>query len=46
MVRRNLTGQQQDARLSAVFDIQIHYGALAILTQPFRNLRLLFISKS
>ena len=26
MVPRNLTEQQRDARLSAVFDIQMHYG--------------------
>ena len=26
MVPRNLTEQQLDARLSAVFDIQMHYG--------------------
>jgi hypothetical protein len=29
MVPRNLTDQQLDARLSAVFDIQMHYGAAA-----------------
>jgi len=29
MVPRNLTEQQLDARLSAVFDIQIHYGDAA-----------------
>jgi hypothetical protein len=28
MAPRNLTEQQQDARLSAVFDIQMHYGDL------------------
>ena len=29
MVPRNLTQQQRDARLSAVFDIQMHYGHAA-----------------
>jgi hypothetical protein len=29
MVPRNLTEQQQNARLSAVFDIQMHYGEAA-----------------
>jgi hypothetical protein len=29
MVPRNLTEQQQDARLSAVSDIQMHYGDAA-----------------
>jgi hypothetical protein len=29
MVPRNLTEQQREARLSAVFDIQIHYGDAA-----------------
>jgi len=29
MVPRNLTKQQHDARLSAVFDIQLHYGDAA-----------------
>jgi len=29
MVPRNLTEQQRDARLSAVFDIQMHYGDAA-----------------
>jgi hypothetical protein len=29
MVPRNFTEQWQDARLSAVFDIQMHYGAAA-----------------
>jgi len=29
MVPRNLTEQQHDARLSAVFDIQMHYGDAA-----------------
>jgi hypothetical protein len=29
MVPRNLTGQQQEARLSAFFDIQMHYGDAA-----------------
>jgi hypothetical protein len=29
MVPRNLTEQQQDARLSTVFDIQMHYGDAA-----------------
>jgi len=34
MVPRNLTEQQRDARLSAVFDIQMHYGdaAASLLT--------------
>ena len=34
MVSRNLTEQQRDARLSAVFDIQMHYGdaAASLLT--------------
>ena len=34
MVPRNLTVQQRDARLSAVFDIQMHYGdaAASLLT--------------
>jgi len=34
MVSRNLTEQQRDARLSAVFDIQMHYGdaAASVLT--------------
>jgi len=34
MVPRNLTQQQRDARLSAVFDIQMHYGdaAASLLT--------------
>jgi hypothetical protein len=29
MVPRNLTEQQQDARLSSVFDTQMHYGDAA-----------------
>jgi hypothetical protein len=29
MVPRNLTEQQRDAGLSAIFDIQIHYGDAA-----------------
>jgi hypothetical protein len=29
MVPRNLTEQQRNARLSAVFDIQMHYGDAA-----------------
>ena len=29
MVHMKLTGQQQEARLSAVFDIQMHYGDAA-----------------
>jgi len=29
MVPRNLTEQQRDTRLSAVFDIQMHYGDAA-----------------
>jgi len=29
MVSRNLTEQQRDARVSAVFDIQMHYGEAA-----------------
>jgi hypothetical protein len=29
MVPRNLTEQQREARLSAVFDIQMHYGDAA-----------------
>ena len=29
MVSRNLTEQQQEARLNAVFDIQMHYGDAA-----------------
>jgi len=29
MVPRNLTEQQRDARLSAIFDIQMHYGDAA-----------------
>jgi len=34
MVPRNLTEQHLDARLSAVFDIQVHYGdaAASLLT--------------
>jgi len=34
MVPRNLTWQRRDARLSAVFDIQMHYGdsAASLLT--------------
>ena len=47
MVPRNLTEHQRDARLSAVFDIQMHYGdAAASLLTWSRTLRLLFISKS
>jgi len=44
MVPRNLIEQQ---RLSAVFDIQMHYGEVAAcLLTCYRTLRLLFISKS
>ena len=47
MVPRNLTEQQQDTRLSAVFDIQMHYGdAAASLFTLFQTLWLLFITKS
>jgi len=47
MVPRNLTEQQQDARLSAVFDIQMHYGeGVASLLTWSCTLQLLFISKS
>ena len=47
MVSRNLTEQQRDARLSAVFDIQMHCGdAAASLLTLSRTLRILFISKS
>jgi hypothetical protein len=47
MVPSNLTEQQQDVELSAVFDIQMHYGdAAASLLTCSRTLRLLFISKS
>jgi hypothetical protein len=47
VVSRNLTEQQRDARLSAIFDIQMHYddAAASLLTRS-RTLRLLFISKS
>jgi hypothetical protein len=47
MVPRNLTEQQRDARLSAVFDIQMHYGdpAASFVTWS-RTLRVIFISKS
>jgi hypothetical protein len=47
MVPMNLTQQQRDAPLRAVFDIQMHYGeaAVSLLTWS-RTLRLLFISKS
>jgi len=46
MVSRNLTEQQRDARLSAVFDIQMHYGdaAASLLTWP-RTLRLHLFQK-
>jgi len=46
MVLRNFTEQQWDGRLSAVFDIQMHYGetAASLFTRS-RTLRLLFISK-
>ena len=44
---RNFTEQQQDARFSAVFEIQMHYGdATASLITWSRTLWLLFISKS
>ena len=47
MVPRNLTEQQLVARLSAVFDIQMHYGDTAApLVTGSRTLRLLIISKS
>ena len=47
MTPRNLTEQQQDARLSAVFDIQLHYGdAAASFVAWSRTLLLIFISKS
>jgi len=47
VVPNNLTEQQREARLSAVFDIQMHYGeAAASLLTLSRTLRLLFISKS
>ena len=42
MVPRNLTQQHGDARLSAVFDIQMHYGDAHLIS----HLRILFISKS
>jgi len=47
IVPRNLTEQLRDARWSAVFDIQMHYGdvAASLLTWS-RTLRLLFISRS
>jgi hypothetical protein len=46
MVPRNLTKQQRNARLSAVFEIQVHYSdaAASLLIWP-RTLQLLFISK-
>jgi hypothetical protein len=47
MVSRNLAEQQQDARLSAVFDIQMHYGdAATSLITSYQTLILLCISKS
>jgi len=47
MVPRNLTEQQLDALLSAVFDIQMHYGdTAAFFVTCSRNLRLLIISES
>ena len=47
MVPKNLTEQQQDARLSTLFDIQMHYGdAASSLRTWSRTLQLLFISKS
>ena len=47
MVPRNLTEQQRHARLSAVFDIQMHYGdAAASFVTWSRTFRLVFISKS
>jgi AraC-like DNA-binding protein len=47
MVPRNLTEQQRDAWLSAVFDIQMHYDdtAASLLTWPL-TLPILFISKN
>jgi hypothetical protein len=46
MVSRNLTQHQRDLRLSAVFDIQMHYGAApASLFTLSRTLRLLFYFK-
>jgi hypothetical protein len=47
LVPRNLTEQQQDAQLSAVFGIQIQYGdaAASLLTQSW-TLQLSFISES
>jgi len=47
MVPRNLTEQQRDVWLGAVFNIQMHYvDAAAPLLTRSRTLRLLFISKS
>ena len=41
MVPSNLSWEQQDARLSNVFDIQMHYGdAAACLLTLFRTLQL------
>ena len=47
MLSRDLTEQKRDARLSALFDIQMHYGEVAAsLLNWSRILRLRFISKS
>jgi len=47
MVPRNVTEQQRDAQLSAVFDIQMHHGdAVASFVTWSSTLRLIFISKS